>query len=87
MDALYEARRLLELSCAIDPNYARTYALLASAYEPAWVNPLDSDYLNPSVLDRAPNVLARPLSSIKICPWLMPSSDMFSCGSASKTRR
>ena len=53
VDALYEARRLLELSCAIDPNYARTYALLESAYEPAWVNPLDSDYLNASVLDRA----------------------------------
>ena len=26
---------------------------MASAYEPAWVNPLDSDYLNASVLDRA----------------------------------
>jgi len=53
VDALYEARRLLQLSRAIDPNYARTYALLASAYEPAWVNPLDSDYLNSAVLDQA----------------------------------
>jgi adenylate cyclase len=50
---LYEARRLLRLSLANDPNYAGAYALLASAYEPAWVNPLDGDYLNSLVLDKA----------------------------------
>jgi adenylate cyclase len=67
-DALYEARRLLQLSCAIDPNYARTYALLASAYEPAWVNPLDTDYLNPSVLDRAHQYARRAVELDKNLP-------------------
>ena len=53
VEELYEARRLLHLSLANDANYARSYALLASAYEAAWVNPLDSDFLNPGALDQA----------------------------------
>ena len=50
---LYEVRRLLEQSLAIDPNYARAYARLAWTHLTAWLNSLDDDYLNPAALDRA----------------------------------
>ena len=50
---LYEMRRLLEHSLAIDPNYARAYARLARTHCIAWLVPLDGDYLNPLALDRA----------------------------------
>src|SRR5262249_54821529 len=50
---LYEVRRLLERSLAIDPNYARAYARLSWSYLAAWIISLDGDYLNPVALDRA----------------------------------
>jgi len=50
---LYEARRLLEQSIAIDPNYARAYAGLAQNHITAWLMALDEDHLNPACLDRA----------------------------------
>jgi adenylate cyclase len=50
---LYEVRRLLEQSVAIDPNYARAYARLSWTHLTAWLNSLDRDYLNPAALDRA----------------------------------
>ena len=50
---LYETRRLLEQSLAIDPNYARAFTRLAWTHLSAWVNRLDGDYLNPAALDRA----------------------------------
>ena len=50
---LYEVRSLLEQSIMIDPSYARAYARLAFSHVTAWINPLDGDYRNPSVLDRA----------------------------------
>ena len=50
---LYDARRLLRQSIAIDPSYARAYARLAFSHVTAWVNPLDGDYLNPAALDQA----------------------------------
>lgn len=50
---LYEVRRLLQHALAIDPNYARAYAALASTYISAWINPLDGDHLNPAALDHA----------------------------------
>ena len=50
---LYEVRRLLEHSLAIDPNYARAYARLARTHLIAWLNALDDDHLNPLALDRA----------------------------------
>jgi adenylate cyclase len=68
VQALYEARRLLKLSLAVDPNYARAYALLASAYEPAWVNPLDRDYLNSAVLDQAHQFANRAVELDKNLP-------------------
>ena len=53
---LYEVRRLLEHSLAIDPNYARAYARLARTHLIAWLISLDGDYLNPLALDRAPSI-------------------------------
>jgi adenylate cyclase len=50
---LYEIRRLLEQSLAIDPNYARAYARLAWTHLSAWMNKLDGDYRNPAAIDRA----------------------------------
>jgi adenylate cyclase len=50
---LYEVRRLLEQSLAVDPNYARAYAKLAWTHQAAWIIALDSDYLNPAALDQA----------------------------------
>jgi adenylate cyclase len=50
---LYETRRLLKQTLAIDPNYARAYARLASTHTTAWLVSLDDDHLNPLALDRA----------------------------------
>jgi adenylate cyclase len=51
--SLYEARRLLERSLAIDPGYARAAAALSRTHSDAYVEPLDGDYLNSAALDRA----------------------------------
>ena len=48
-----EARRLLQQSLVIDPNYARSYARLAHTYAGSWVNPAHKDFLNPAALERA----------------------------------
>jgi len=53
VEDVYEARRLLQLSLAIDPNYARSYALLANTHDATYVNRLDGDCLNPATLDLA----------------------------------
>jgi adenylate cyclase len=50
---LYEARRLLRQSLAVDATYARSYALLADTHAAAWVNPLDGDFLSPAALEQA----------------------------------
>jgi adenylate cyclase len=51
--SLYEARRLLEQSLAIDPLYARAAAVLSQTYAYAYHEPFDGDYLSPAALDRA----------------------------------
>jgi len=51
--SLYDARRLLEQSLAIDPDYARAAVMLARTHGYAYFEPLDGDYLNPAALDRA----------------------------------
>jgi adenylate cyclase len=56
---LYETRRLLEQSLAIDPDYARAYARLAWTHISAWNNSLDNDYLNPAALERAYHLAGR----------------------------
>jgi adenylate cyclase len=53
VEDIYAARRLLEQSLAIDPNNARSHALLASAHIATWVNRLDNDYLDPAAFSRA----------------------------------
>jgi TolB-like protein len=50
---IYEARRLLEHSIALDPLYARAYATLSYTHLTTWVFPLDEDCLNPVALERA----------------------------------
>jgi len=51
--SLYDARRLLELSLAIDPDYARACAMLSMTYVSAYLDPIDGDWANPAALDRA----------------------------------
>jgi adenylate cyclase len=51
--SLYDARRLLEQSLAIDPDYARAAAALSDTHVGAYVEPYDGDYLSPAALDRA----------------------------------
>jgi len=53
VEELYKTRRLLHQALAIDPNYGRSYAVLADTHVATWVHPLDGDLLNPSVLDVA----------------------------------
>jgi adenylate cyclase len=55
---LYEARRLLDHSISLDPNYARAYATLSNTHFLAWIYRLDEDYLSPAALERA-HLLAR----------------------------
>jgi adenylate cyclase len=51
--SLYEARRLLEQSLAIDPEYARAAAVMSQTYVYAYLEPFDGDYLSPAALDHA----------------------------------
>jgi adenylate cyclase len=51
--SLYDARRLLEQSLTIDPDYARAAAMLSRSYVYVYVEPFDGDYLSPAALDRA----------------------------------
>ena len=50
---LYETRRLLEHALAIDPKYARAYAMLSGTHVLAWANRFDDDYRQPATLHRA----------------------------------
>jgi adenylate cyclase len=50
---MYEARRLLLQSLAVDPSYARAYALLARTHTITYLEPVDDDYLSAAGLDRA----------------------------------
>ena len=58
---LYEVRRLLEQSLAIDPHYARACAKLSWTHFSAWVEPLDADYGKPESLDRAHQLALRAI--------------------------
>ena len=53
VEDLYQTRSLIQRSLAIDANYAPSYAILAYTYDAAWISALDSDFLNPGVLDQA----------------------------------
>jgi adenylate cyclase len=51
--SLYEARRLLEQSLTIDPDYARAAAVLSWTHYHSYIEPFDGDYLSPAALERA----------------------------------
>jgi adenylate cyclase len=51
--SLSDARGLLEQCLAIDPDYARAYAMLSWTHTHGYFQPLDSDYHLPAALDRA----------------------------------
>ena len=68
--ALYDARRLLEKSQAIDPDYARAAAMLARTHHYAYFEPLDGDYLSPAALDRA---LELAEAAVRLDPRLPPA--------------
>jgi adenylate cyclase len=51
--SLYDARRLLEQSLTIDPDYARAAAALSDTHMYAYVEPYDGDFASPVALDRA----------------------------------
>jgi adenylate cyclase len=50
---LNETRRLLQASLAIDPNYARSHAVLSTTYLVTWGYPINSEFLNSNALDHA----------------------------------
>src|SRR5262245_48795747 len=50
VDHLYEARRLLQQSLGVDPNYARSYAFLARNYVAVWFNRVDADFLSANAI-------------------------------------
>jgi len=64
---LYEARRLLERSIFLDPNYARAYATLSYTHLFAWIFRLDEDHLSPAALEHA-HRLAR--KAVQLDPYL-----------------
>jgi adenylate cyclase len=64
---LYETRRLLEESLSADPMYARAYSTLALTYWSAYINPLDQDHLEPTILERAHDLARR---SVQLDPNL-----------------
>jgi len=50
---VYEAQRLFRQALAVDPNYARAHAQLTIIDSILYSWSLDTDYLNPAVIDRA----------------------------------
>jgi adenylate cyclase len=51
--SFYEARRCLERSVSIDPDYARAHVILARTHTYTYVEPRDESYLDPAELERA----------------------------------
>src|SRR5215831_11824902 len=68
--SLYDARRLLEQSLAIDPDYARAAAMLARTHFQAYFEPYDGDYLSPAALDSA---LELSEAAVRLDPRLPPA--------------
>jgi len=83
--SLYDARRLLEQSLAIDPNYARAAATLSWTHVHAWAHPFDSDYLNPAAFDRAVELAETAVHLDPSCRKLALSLDMSCFTNASTT--
>ena len=64
---LYEVRRLLEKSLAIDPKYARAWARLGGTHLSAWINSHDPHHLDPTALDQAHELV---LKAVQLDPNL-----------------
>src|SRR5437764_1268740 len=60
-DDLAEARRNLDQSLTIDPQYARALAVLSRSHTTAYLNPVNAEFLNPSALDRADRLARQAL--------------------------
>jgi TolB-like protein len=75
---IYETRRLLKQSLAIDANYARAYALLANTHNAVWPIAWIAIFSIRLPSTWRTGTRARPLSSIRTCLTLTPFSDLFS---------
>jgi adenylate cyclase len=84
---LYERRRLLERSIAIDPNYARAYAGLAQTHITTWLVSLDGDHLNPACLDRAYHLARKAVQLDPNLPEAHAALDLPSVAGASMRPR
>jgi TolB-like protein/class 3 adenylate cyclase len=85
VEEIYQTRHLLQQSLALDASYARSRALLGWTYWMTWINPLDSDFINPDVLEQAYRMARKAYSLIRTCPRLMPFWDFPLHGSSSTT--
>jgi adenylate cyclase len=61
-DRLDDCRRLVAECLALEPNYARAYALLSGTYTTKWAMQFDDEYLNPETLDKALVAVEKALS-------------------------
>jgi tetratricopeptide (TPR) repeat protein len=66
--SLYDARHGLEHSLAIDPDYARAYAMLSWTHFDSYAEPFDCDHLNPAVRNRA---LELAQTAVRLDPRLL----------------
>jgi TolB-like protein len=73
---LYDARRLLQQSLAIDPDYARAAAMLSRTHLHPYLQPFDGDYLSAAALDRTLEFAQTVCFSTLACRKLALSSDM-----------
>jgi adenylate cyclase len=58
---LFEARRSIDQSLAIDPKYARAFAALSRSYATGFLNPVNKEFLNTSAIERAHDLVRTAL--------------------------
>jgi TolB-like protein len=64
---LFEARRSIAQSLAIDPKYARALAALSRSHATGFLNPVNEEFLNPSAIERAHDVVRMALDWTRTC--------------------
>lgn len=57
-EPVYAARKFLDQALALDPNYARAYAMLSATTISTYISAFDEDHLNPEALKRAHELAA-----------------------------